>query len=87
MTVIIVLLLGVTVTCASAGAFWRSVKLHLVGRIVAICRAAHEDLGAIMVREGLACAFVRCSGDYVSQDVKAVGVHAHDCQPVWEWRA
>ena len=29
------------------------------GRIVAICRAAGEDLGAIMVREGLAWAFTR----------------------------
>ena len=31
------------------------------GRIVAICRASGEDLGAIMVREGLAWAFVRYS--------------------------
>ena len=29
------------------------------GRIVAICRASGEDLGAIMVREGLAWAFTR----------------------------
>jgi endonuclease YncB( thermonuclease family) len=38
----------------------------------------------------LACAFVRDSGDYVSHEPKAkadrVGVHAHDCQPAWEWR-
>jgi endonuclease YncB( thermonuclease family) len=61
------------------------------GRIVAICRASGEDLGAIMVREGLAWAFVRYSGDYVSQEAKAkadrLGVHAHGCQPGWEWRA
>ncbi len=41
------------------------------GRIVAICRASGEDLGAIMVREGLAWAFVRYSRDYVEQYSKA----------------
>lgn len=61
------------------------------GRIVAICRASGEDLGAIMVREGLAWAFVRYSSDYVGQEGRAkqarLGVHAHDCSPAWEWRA
>lgn len=61
------------------------------GRTVAICRASGEDLGAIMVREGLAWAFVRYSRDYVDQEAKAkadrLGVHAHDCQLPWEWRA
>ena len=61
------------------------------GRIVAICRASGEDLGAIMVREGLAWAFVRYSRDYVDEYAKAAaerrGVHAHDCLPAWEWRA
>src|SRR4029453_3890899 len=53
------------------------------GRIVAICRASGEDLGAILVREGLAWAFVRYSRDYVDQQEEARranrGVHAHDC--------
>ena len=61
------------------------------GRIVAICRASGEDLGAILVREGLAWAFVRYSADYVSREAKAkanrLGVHAHGCVPAWEWRA
>ncbi len=61
------------------------------GRIVAICRASGEDLGAIMVREGLAWAFVRYSSDYIGQEAKAkadrLGVHAHGCLPAWEWRA
>lgn len=60
------------------------------GRTVAICRAGGEDLGAIMVREGMAWAFVRYSGDYVDQEVRAksagIGVHAHGCVPAWEWR-
>jgi endonuclease YncB( thermonuclease family) len=44
-----------------------------------------------MVREGMAWAFVRYSRDYVDREAKAkaeqLGVHAHDCQPAWEWRA
>lgn len=61
------------------------------GRIVAICRASGEDLGAILAREGLAWAFVRYSGDYAGEEARAradrLGVHAHGCQPPWEWRA
>ena len=61
------------------------------GRIVAICRASGEDLGAIMVREGLAWAFVRYSRDYVGQEASAraakLGVHAHQCELPWDWRS
>lgn len=61
------------------------------GRTVAICRASGEDIGAIMVREGMAWAFVRYSRDYVDQEARAktdrLGVHAHECAPAWEWRA
>jgi len=61
------------------------------GRTVAICRASGEDLGAIMVREGLAWAFMRYSSDYVGAERQAkaakIGVHAHGCEPAWEWRA
>ena len=60
------------------------------GRTVAICRASGEDLSAIMVREGMAWAFVRYSRDYVDQEARArterLGVHGHDCAPAWEWR-
>ena len=60
------------------------------GRTVAICRASGEDVGAILVREGLAWAFVRYSSDYVRQEGQAkddrLGVHAHGCTPAWEWR-
>ena len=49
------------------------------GRVVAICRASGEDLGAMIVREGLAWAFVRYSNDHVGQEAKAnaarLGVH------------
>jgi endonuclease YncB( thermonuclease family) len=61
------------------------------GRTIARCLAAGQDLGAIMVREGLAWAFVRYSRDYVGEEARAkadrLGVHAHDCMSAWEWRA
>ena len=61
------------------------------GRTVAVCRAGGEDLGAIMVRDGYAWAFVRYSGDYDDQEERAKaarsGVHGHGCAPAWEWRA
>jgi len=61
------------------------------GRTVAVCRAGGEDLGALMVRSGMAWAFVRYSRDYVDQETRAkaanLGVHAHDCVVAWEWRA
>lgn len=41
------------------------------GRTVAVCRANGEDLGAILVREGLAWAFVRYSRDYVELEARA----------------
>jgi endonuclease YncB( thermonuclease family) len=61
------------------------------GRIVAVCRANGEDLGAILVREGLAWAFVRYSRDYVQLEAMAKtdrqGIHAHGCGSAWAWRA
>lgn len=43
------------------------------GRTVALCRADGQDLGAAMVRAGMAWAFVRYSGDYVGQERAAIG--------------
>ncbi len=60
------------------------------GRTVALCRADGADLGAEMVRQGWALAFVRYSRDYVDQEREAKearrGVHAHDCELPWDWR-
>lgn len=61
------------------------------GRTVAICRAAGQDLGELLVREGMAWAFVRYSLDYVTSEAAAkrqgLGIHGHGCAPAWEWRA
>ena len=61
------------------------------GRTVAICRAGGEDLGAMMVRDGYAWAFLRYSADYADQEALAkrdmLGVHRHGCLPAWDWRA
>lgn len=41
------------------------------GRIVAVCRAGNTDLGAAMVRAGLAVAYRRYSNDYVDEERQA----------------
>ena len=75
---------GRSVTCERTGS-------DRYGRTIAICRASGEDLGALLVREGLAWAFTRYSDDYLGQEAHAkterLGVHAHGCLPAWEWRA
>ncbi len=75
---------GKTVTCER-----RSTDRY--GRTVALCRADGIDLGAAMVQLGMAWAFVRYSRDYVDLEAAArsqrLGVHGHDCQPAWAWRA
>jgi len=39
----------------------------------------------------MASAFTRYGSDYVAQERAAtgakVGVHAHDCEKAWDWRA
>ena len=73
-----------TVACEARG-------LDRYGRTIGLCRADGVDIQAEMVKAGMAWAFIRYSHDYVVQEVEAraasLGVHAHDCQPAWEWRA
>lgn len=61
------------------------------GRTVGLCRTGDGDLGAAMVRAGMAWAFTRYSSDYVADEKVALvvraGVHAHPCEKAWEWRA
>jgi endonuclease YncB( thermonuclease family) len=60
------------------------------GRTVAVCWAAATDLGAEMVRQGMAWAFTRYSHDYVLQETYAktagLGIHSAACQPAWLYR-
>lgn len=61
------------------------------GRVLALCRADGADLGAAMVRAGMAWADLPTSHDYVLQEARAtadyVGVHAYQCKTAWDWRA
>jgi len=61
------------------------------GRVVALCRADGEDLGAAMVSAGMAWAFIRYSRDYVAQEEaaasRALGVHGHECERPWAHRS
>jgi endonuclease YncB( thermonuclease family) len=61
------------------------------GRSIGICRADGRDLGAEMVRMGMALAFTRYSTDYVQLEAEAKaarrGVHLHGCISPWDWRA
>jgi hypothetical protein len=55
------------------------------------CYAADNDLQEQMVLAGWAWAYTQYSDRYVPEEKDAmagkVGVHAHRCQPPWEWRA
>ena len=59
-------------------------------RTVALCRTGGLDIGAAMVRDGWALAFVRYSADYVAQEQEAQrtrrGMWAGSFTPPWEWR-
>lgn len=61
------------------------------GRTIATCWAGSIDIGAVMVSEGLAWAFVRYSDAYVSQEAEAKaagrGVWRYASIPPWEYRA
>lgn len=61
------------------------------GRTVAICRVGLVDVGAAMVRDGWALAFVRYSVDYVAQEQEARlagrGMWAGIFTFPWQWRA
>ena len=60
-------------------------------RPVAQCYAGDNDLQELMVLAGWAWAYTQYSDRYVPEEKDAmarkVGVHAHRCQPPWEWRA
>jgi endonuclease YncB( thermonuclease family) len=75
----------------------RPVSCHQVdydrknNRPVAVCFAGKDDLQALMVSAGWAWAYTAFSDQYSDAERRAaargVGVHAHRCQPPWQWRA
>ena len=60
-------------------------------RIVVVCRAPGEDLGAIMVCEALALAFTRYGADYVADEQRVCAgrrsLPAHNCAAPGDYRA
>ena len=60
------------------------------GRIIARCSAGGRDIGATLIEEGLAWAFVEYSEDYVALEGKAraqaVGVWRAETQTPWDFR-
>jgi endonuclease YncB( thermonuclease family) len=69
----------------------RDAKGSVLFSAAAHCRADGRDLGADMVSDGHAWAFVRYSRDYVEQEREAAavraGIHGHTCEPAWQWRS
>lgn len=62
------------------------------GRRLAVCRTATEpDIGAVLVRDGLAWAFVRYSADYRELESDArrrqAGLWSGRADPPWDYRA
>ncbi|WP_421906062.1 thermonuclease family protein [Mameliella sp.] len=61
------------------------------GRTIATCYVEGNDIGAIMIRDGFAWAFVKYSDVYVADEALArserLGIWRHDSQPPWEYRA
>ncbi len=61
------------------------------GRPLALCRVGDKDLGAAMVRAGMAWADLKTTHQYVLAEAHAaaayLGVHAHHCRTAWDWRA
>lgn len=59
-------------------------------RTVAVCRANGQDLGAVLVAEGLAWAFHRYSRDYAQAETAAqarrIGIWQARTPPAWEHR-
>lgn len=78
------LVVGRAVTCAAR-------ELDAYGRVIATCSSDGADLGARMVGEGLAWAYVRFSDDYRAAEAEARaagrGVWQAETETAWDWRS
>ena len=74
------MVIGRQVTCEGKGH-------DRYGRTLAVCKVDGFDIGAELVRSGMAWAFTRYSVDYVGQQAEAKsanrGVHQDDCELAW----
>lgn len=65
--------------------------LDKYGRTLAVCRQGSVDINALMVRTGLAWAFVKYSRTYEREEAEArarrVGIWRGDSTPAWDYRA
>ena len=53
----------------AGGLTWSGTETDPYGRLIAVCRSnAREDVGRVLVHEGLAWAFVKFSSDYLAQE-------------------
>lgn len=61
------------------------------GRVIGMCVVAGQDIGARLVSDGFAYAFVKYSTDYVAEEESArsrgLGVWRGDYQRPWDYRA
>ncbi len=61
------------------------------GRVIAICVVDGIDIGEILVREGLAWAYLEYSADYIDQEARArsdgQGIWQAETQAAWDFRA
>lgn len=68
----------------------RRVTTDRYGRVVAVCRAAGEDVSATLVRSGMAWAYETYTLRYLLPEWQAqadgLGVHAHRCASPAAWR-
>lgn len=75
---------GRTVTCRSKGT-------DKYGRMLGVCFAGGEDLNELMVRRGLAWAFLRYSQSYVEAEREAraarIGIWQGETEAPWDYRA
>jgi endonuclease YncB( thermonuclease family) len=75
---------GRTVTCDDRG-------LDDYGRTIAVCRVADADIGARMVDDGHAWAFIKYASDYADIEQGArerrAGVFVAETQTPWDYRA
>lgn len=69
----------------------RRVTTDIYGRAVALCGVGGEDVGAILVRSGMAWAYDTYSLRYLMPEWQAwfdgLGIHARNCDSPSTWRA